>query len=820
MIDPKYLKKRGVHSGPYKKIFTLEPAEYPRRIRDLINLISARMKDTYALCLRDHRAFHAIDIAYETPFSQTTPTFINHLLSRHLTAEETLKELEALGLKKEELFLSVALPDGREMLQINPPVFYQIFIPITKAYCTVRLAKIFNERNLSPLLTYNPRINTQRNRVLCELITEFVNTISMWMGYPAVLRQSIQQMLKYGISVAFPREEWYCERQEVENANGTVEKVTMREGIRYTHPHPTRMGFDLRYPLTSLNSNTGCEWALNWHVLSYGDVLDNRDLWNRKKIVSGTNWFDHPLAGNYFKEIYPCAMSYPEIGPTVGKREDRVLYGTGDRDKAVFVTDYFMKLVPSQWGLAEYSHPVWHRFTIAGDDTVMWCAPCAYSPLWFMGYDYDEMTARTSSMALELIPWQDHIGNILSQIILTAKQNLENVTFYDTNMIASTEIEKMKNLGELRYRSRQYLPFDSMKWARQGLNPKDAFAPLDLAKQSIVELLQALPIVLNMMERVLQISAQEAGAAASHQQSKAEVLQTGNAGTNRVAFTCSYVDEGIDAWKAQLYDAGMAYADPNFMAQVSTTIPNVHQILEELGFDFNHRPGEEKLLVHGKKSGLRLEGFAASNQGPERNKSAEVAQIIFQVVGAIAGQPLLVQEIGPKALISLLEQAAIMGGAPKDFKLQTMQQGEGQGGGLTPMITQAIQQAQQATLQAVQEKVGQPAAEAVAEDKQKIAELEAAVKQLMKIYEVAAQTQDKNAIAAREAATKEQIRESEAQAEARRKQEKHALDMQLKSEEAALDMQIKTVESRTDQAIAKEEAATKQAIAAKSPKAD
>jgi len=158
------------------------------------------MKDTYALCLRDHRAFHAIDIAYETPFSQTTPTFINHLLSRHLTAEETLKELEALGLKKEELFLSVALPDGREMLQINPPVFYQIFIPITKAYCTVRLAKIFNERNLSPLLTYNPRINTQRNRVLCELITEFVNTISMWMGYPAVLRQSIQQMLKYGIS--------------------------------------------------------------------------------------------------------------------------------------------------------------------------------------------------------------------------------------------------------------------------------------------------------------------------------------------------------------------------------------------------------------------------------------------------------------------------------------------------------------------------------------------------------------------------------------------------------------------------------------------
>jgi len=29
MIDPKYLKKRGVHSGPYKKIFTLNPRSIP-----------------------------------------------------------------------------------------------------------------------------------------------------------------------------------------------------------------------------------------------------------------------------------------------------------------------------------------------------------------------------------------------------------------------------------------------------------------------------------------------------------------------------------------------------------------------------------------------------------------------------------------------------------------------------------------------------------------------------------------------------------------------------------------------------------------------
>jgi hypothetical protein len=545
-------------------------------------------------------------------------------------------------------------------------------------------------------------------------------------------------------------------------------------------------------------------------------VLDNRDFWNRRAIVSGTNWFDHPLAGNYFKEIYPCAMEFP-IESSGIQREDRCTYSTGDRDKAVFLTEKFMRLVPKAWDLADYNYPVWHRFTPAGDDTVLWCAPCAYNPMWFMGYDYDEMTARSSSMSLELIPWQDHIGNFLSQIILTAKQNLENISFYDVNMVSKTDIEKILNLGERRYRGMQYIPFDSMKWARQGLNPKEAFAPIMLQKQSIVELLQALPVVLNIMERVLQISAQEAGAAASHQQSKAEILQTGNAGTSRVAFTCSYVDEGVDAWKQQLVDGGMAYADASFMGQVSSHIPDVEQIIKDLGFRWEHKPGEEKILVHASKKSLPLVTFAASNQGPERDKSAEVAQIIFQVAGAIAAQPLLVQQIGPKNLLTLLEQGAILGGAPKDFKLALPQPGEQEGQGLTPAIIQAIQQAQQATLQSIEEKIGKPAAEALGAEQQKIAGIEAALKQLEKIYAIAAQTQDKNAIAAREAQTKEQIRESEFQNETRRKQEKHDLDMKLAAEKAVLDTQIAVGESETKQAVAKKEAAAK-AKNATSPK--
>lgn len=819
-VDINYLKSVGVSSAAYKKIFTLEPASYPTKIKKLVDVLSGRLRDGYEMSFRDYRAYQAIDLACELPFNQTTPTLIQALMAKHLSADQIYKELKAWGLSEESLFLDATTPAGQPCKMLNVPVFFQIFIPIVNAYLNAVTAQIFNERNQSPLLPYNPLKTTSRNQVLCEIITDLVQTMSTWYGYPSVMKQAIQQALKYGVMIAFAREEWDYEEQIVDYGGGP-EHVTVKEGLRYVMPHPTRMFYDLKYPLTTINSDTGCEWGGHWHILSYGDVLDNPMYWNRKNIFSGTNWFQAPVAGNYFTEVYPCQLKFPEVASRSSmKREDQAAwYNTSqDRDKAIFVTQLFMKLVPKTWGLADYKYPVWHRFTLAGDDTVIWAEPCAYNPMWFMGFNYDEMSARQTSLALECIPFQDHLGNILSQMILTAKQNLGGVTFYNNQAVDKDDISRLNNLGENRYRSHQYIGYDPLKFAAARIEIDRIFQTVELGKYTITELLQMIPTVLNIMERVIGIPAQMGGAQGTHQQSKEEIVRLGGAGNNRINLICSSVDAGIDAWKVQLHAGSQSYADSEWLAEVSSDIEDLAQHIKELGFQIRGKSADT-VLLKGHRKHLRLEGFSASNQGPQRENNKEIAQVIFQTVGVIAGQEALMQEVTAKNLLKLIVQAAILAGAPRDFDLR-LDPNAKKPEQVSEAILKAIQQAQQATLAAVQQKIAAPVAKEVAADQQKIQQLEEVVKQLRGIYELAAANQNKAKIEQEKTAAKLRMKAVETQsaeqrkqvafdAEERRKQEKHALEMQQQTEKAQLDTAIDSAQAAAAIEIKKKEAAAK-----------
>jgi hypothetical protein len=805
VVDIGTLKKHGVSSGAYKAIWSKPPAEYSPKQQRLRNLISGEIRDGFEMCLRDHRAYHAVDLAYEVPFSQTTPTLVNNVLSKKLDYNGTVGALKAWGLSEDELFLNVQSDTGQMVKVVNPPVFFQIYIPIVKAYVNAVLGQIYNERNISPLLNFQPLKNTDRNKVLCGIETDIIDTISTNYGYPAVLRQAIQQMLKYGVMLAFPREEWHIERQLIEE-DGKEKVTTVKEGLRYTHPHPTRFAADIEFPWTGFNTDTGPRWALYWHILSYGSILDNRMYWNRKHIFAGTNWFQSPLAGNYFNEVFPCQMKflYPEYGPL--SREDRMAWynSSQDRDKAVFATEYFRKLVPRDWDLADYRYPVWHRFTVAGDDTIIWCEPCAYTPTWFMGYDYDEQAARTPSLGLDLIPYQDHLGNLLSQMLLTMKQNLANVIFYDNQLVDKKDI----NCGETKYRSVMYIPYDSFKNISARLQQNQAFTPVQFTKTPITEILQAIPTVLNIMGRVLGLSAQTAGASASHQQSKEEVVQTKGADANRIAMISSSVDEGVDAWKRQLHAASQAYMDPEFEAEIATDIPDLEEHLEELGFKMTHK-GDQTALVTGHKHKLRLNEFAATDHGPMRDRNREMAQTIFQAVGTVAGQPELFKQIGARNLLKLIEEAAKFAGAPRDFELRIDPNAKDDQE-VPENILEAIKQAQAATMQAIEQKIAQPIAQEMAGDKAKIDQMAGVIKQLEQIYKLAAQAQDKNKIKAEETAAKIQGRQSEQTAAERRKDTASVKDQarkdakliaDLHSQKAELEMKLHTLQAETEAKI-------------------
>lgn len=815
-IDLQCLKSKKVSAGDYKLIFSADPADYSKQVQKLVSVLHSRTHDGYKAGLSNYRHFAAIDIACDVSFNQNTPTFVRHILSKNLSAADTMKSLESWGLDKRELFKEqeITLANGSlgKAEVLNRPLFYNVVVPLVMAYLTGREARLFNER-VGDFLKFKPIKQTSQQRIACEIATDIIQNISRNFGYPATFRQAIHQTLKYGVMLAFPEEQWYCENQIVDG-----KRVTVKEGIRHKLPHPTNAFYDLNYPLPSINSDTGVEFAGHWGVNRYGDILDDRRYWNRSKIYCGNNWFKFPGASNFFDEFYPCQLKNDFPVPSGGTftREDKACFynSRGDRDKALFLTQHYMKLSPRQWGLGDYPYKLWHRFVIAGSDTIIYAEPYAYNPIWFMGYDYDFNASRNDSLAQQLIPWQDQLGNILTNILQVAYRNLRNLTFYNKVLVDPKDIDKMQASGFEQYASGNYIPYDPQALIMGRQDPDKLFQSVMFPQTSIQEMLTMVNLLLSIMERVQQFSAQEGGAAASHQQSVEEVKMTGGATSNRLDFTGSFIDEGVDGWKRQLLDGAQAYLDPDLETQVSANIPDLEKHLVELGFKITHR-GTEKWSITGHKSGLRLEQFAASNEGPEEVSDKQTAQAMFSAIGMIAQNADLHQVVGGKNILQMIETATQLGGAP-DFKIEMQKDVTGQ---VPKNVSDAIQSSLQALAKSIEEKQIAPAAQHTAQLEQQMKALEQAIQQLSPIAQQAKALQDKNTIEQQKAQTKAQIDAAKFQAEEARKQQAHEAQLARDKQEADAKIQIEAGRAHAKVQTEHEVALTQAAMPTAQPQA-
>lgn len=740
MISQTVIKKYGLDAESLKKLFTdkklineaTDHGTTPGQLTDkkkkkehglkpLITLIRDRIKDGRERSLRDYRIWAAVDLAYDAPFHQETPTLIRHILDTCTTEKEMLSACRSWGLCEGDMFCKVKKSDGNTALELNAPVFFGVFVPVVRAYVAVRLGKLFNDRNLIPLLKYEPQKYTEENRIRCEIITDIVQAISTAFGYGAVLRQQIFQALLYSCCLMFPVEPWYVEEQEGEDGKDHIEK----EGVRYLTPHITRTFMDMTHAPSTFNTDSGCTFGGYWSINKWGDVDRNEQYWNKERISYGYNWMDkkQPWA-NYFEQAYPCTMEFPSTGrrSKVTDRESIAdSYSSTDYDKAIFLTHIFMKLKPKEWGLGDYKHPVWFRFIVAADDTVIYAEALSYSPIIFTGYDADMNRGRNASLALEILPWQDHLGNILTQILLTIKRNLANVIFYDVHQVDGEVLAKLQRRSQWQYQQLNFIGRDAFKdkLANAGRDAvPDAIHEVKFAFADTSQMTTAISTVISIMERLLVISPQEIGSAASHQQSKAEIVTINANTTNRVTYTGSFVDDAQDAWKRQLYDACRAHMDAEGVAAVSSDIPEVEKHIKAMGFEVmktdtgNTVGGRQKILVKYKLAGLRLEGFASTREGPNRGNDKEAAQAILMTVQSINQNPALAAAVDPRALAHMMEIAARLYGADRDFKIPLNRDAM-----TANRLQQVVEQIQAGVQQMISNEM-KPAAEAISEQAQ------------------------------------------------------------------------------------------------------
>lgn len=658
--------------------------KHSQKIKNFIELCAARVRQGREQNLGDYRMWWAMDTAYDVPLKQTTismlGTFLERVAKGDIRSQSVLKAARddwGLG----EFIRPSCTDDGKPCSKIEWPVFFSIHIPIVRAYLNIRWAKLWNDRDLHPFLKVEPIKFTTKNRVRCEIITDVLEMQGQQFGYRPVFKQWLFHALHYGIGMMFPMEDWYREErvkavQSKKKGEWEPRYEVSRQGLRYAIPHPSRVFYDQTYRVGTINSDTGMRFAGYWKIARYGDVKDNKAYWNTDCVTMMT----HDLIGAnpVFFNLYPCTMTLPiasnEANRGAGKldRESSATYYTASEDdRAVVLTELFCKVIPSEYDLGPVKTPMWFRVVMANDNDVIYCAPLLYTPPLYIGYDPHEERRRNCSLTLEILPFQDHISNLISQQILTAKQNLLRVSFANTDLVPKEYLDKVMNLGEDAYRSLIIIPFSGKK-VQLGLSSiKEAFVNMAFPPASTVELVSTFRTLLDMLERVPVYSAQEVGAVAAHEQTAEETrIIAGNVG-NRTALTGSFVDDGVYAWKKQLYDALMAYGDKSIYAQVPSVPPVTEKVLKDLGFTIDEPgiPGESNIVIKGPKSALELEGFASTRDANSRVDNPQVAAAISQIMQVLMGNEMTALAIGPEQAIKVFNMAARIAGLPRDFEL-------------------------------------------------------------------------------------------------------------------------------------------------------
>lgn len=723
--------------------------------------IAAKVREARTRSLQNWKLWAALDDAWGASLKQVNPILIQKIMSGDkLNVKELMQQFTEWNLPIDECFYTVK-ENGVEVRKLKKSAFHRVFIPLVKSVVTARCAKIYNDRfGNDPLFVYDPIPTTEEAEEMGQVVTRVIQQMTSAFGYRDVGRAMILQALKYTHCLMFPMESWHTDWEpDIGQSEGAYAK---KEGIRYHLPHPTRMAWDQNHRASTFNSDSGCEWAAFWDIHRYGDVVTNTLFYNTRDVCFGTNWWDPALSlggtsliGAYFTSAYRCMVEKPvpitSGGTWTGNKEaEAALYTEADYDKAVFLTNLFLKIDPVQWGLVDKktapwskmkgSCKVWFRFLMANDDTPIWAEPLVYCPVIYCGCDTDDTFTVSSSLALDALPWQTFASNIVSQYLLATKLNQKKIIPYDQDQVDSDKIAEIENTrDENEYM--QWLPYSSKQAMVEQVDPSKMFTPIMLGQQPTTELVTCLNTLFSVMERTLRMSAQEVGAIAGHIQTAREIETIAGSTTSYVEFTASFTDSAIDAWKRQLWVASREYTDGKFAVTISKLSPEKAAKLKTLGWELTDM--DDRTLVKGKVTDIPTEAFLSQREGTMRTNWPELAKVMMQTLQVMMNSP-LGQRMGPEYFAKWMERAARMAGAPEDFDIKIPPEATSAaemnaiGQQISEMAKQIVAQATQASVQQVNQEMT-PALkeqqEAALELAKRVKAMEDALAQLMQMQQ-------------------------------------------------------------------------------------
>lgn len=682
-VDPKAVAAAGGNQKNLKKLFTALPESAAgKKVQPLIDHQRNRIDEGVRRNLDQTRHFWAIDRAYDAVLRQETPTLMEGLLDRNPGPKEVESLAKSYGLDR--MLTPLTDKDGNALdvngrilknshekpgYKLNSQVFYNVYVPICLSYLKLRWAKLWSEVDLHPLYKYSPNVLNAKDRAVSKVVTKRVQRMAVDTNLRATERESILRMLLHGVCLNFPMEQWWKDEQKI----GKKVKV-IREGIRYDIPHTSRIFYDLANPLWTVNSDTGTEYAAYWTIVRAKDIHDNKDYWNNDRLsITAAGW-RRSTAWGVYQNMYPCVASFPpgmfETASDNDRQVEAFQYTTDHLNNGIDQTVFFEKLVPKDWGLYDYEYPLWHRFVYAGDRNVIHCEPFFYTPPIAYLYDHDGGRLHNASLAQELLPYQDQLGNLLSQYLLTVRKNLVRVVAVNRDAIGKDFLNQVANSTENSLRGVEFFEYSGVELRNQGVDLQGLFVPLPATQQNATEIIGSINMILNILERALGFSPQEVGAAASHQQSATEIGVTANATSTRLRLTSSFRDDAILARKRALYYGMLHFSDDKIFEEVSDITPATKKHLTDAGFEVTAVDGEPGVVsVKGTKESLVMDRIVSERDGTNRVSDPELAQLLLTFIDRMLQNPNLAQMMGPEQVAKVFNAAGELLGLPLESQV-------------------------------------------------------------------------------------------------------------------------------------------------------
>ncbi len=635
--------------------------------------IASWLSEHVIYTLRNHRHYGSVDLAWDsTPINK-------HILPLMLYAQGRV-DIAACAKALADVPNGnkyVHKNDSGQATHIDLPKFSEVEFNLIRSVITRRVAAQSNKYNgLWPFFKYESRKQTQVSKLRADLLSQRMDIMADQYDYRHFQDQVIRDMFLYGHSVAFPRASWerdvQWEKVPVAPELATKKPIEKRarierEGVAWINPHPSRVFWDNAFALSSINCDMGCEYVGFWDLCRWRDIAENPHYFNRDSVSFSADtaaWFTQfsTYFNQYFDRITPPTM--PGNADAPNDRLNNVGLYTGEmEDTAAIHANIFVKITPKEWGIGEYPYPIWVQLKTAGDSTVVYADIMPSGPGANFSFNENDGRLLNSSMAHELMGYQDQITNLLGLFLEVVKADLFAIGVLNTDIFpdddkgrAALQHFRAAMQGQNWYGAMQILEasFEKLREVGIATDEKNIFKIVRSAPNTaLTAIIEAIARVIQMAEKLMVLSANEQGQAASHEISATESNQISTSTETVYTFISSAIDRGRAAMKKICYESFIAKGAEDLELSVLSRYPP--KVVEMAGFavlaedaeDESGMPMDPKgntagaihRTLRGSKMMLRHDYIFTTRDGGERSANTQSANVLVQLIQALGTLP-------------------------------------------------------------------------------------------------------------------------------------------------------------------------------------